>query len=346
MAFPYIFESNFEEGNLTTGWDSETTDTNNNLNVRHYSQLAREDTTAVGAIAPFQGAYCMEIKMGGETAAHQLIEGDLDAADGGTVWARFYLFVGKDVVATADDIFNIFEFNSAAAVERAVSLRITAATGLVEIGIGKVAGTVWATSTLQKGRWYCVEAKEVVATGGTGTGDLFVDGALVASITTLTDIANTTGSLGTKNVLSTTSGHLFFDAFVFDDLQIGPILDRYPETRLLTKTAHLFVGEGEILNVTLLVGAGTNNVLKIYDTDSAYVLGDQNLVAELENLTSSEPPIDLADVPLCVKRGAYVVLSGTNPRALVHIGRAQGYSSHGRVRQHGASRQFTQIATQ
>mgnify|MGYP001562931320 CR=1 FL=1 len=168
----------------------------------------------------------------------------------------------------------------------------------------------------------------------------------MASITTLTDIANTTGSLGTKNVLSTTSGHLFFDSFVFDDLQIGPVLDRYPSTRFLTKSAHVCLGESEVLNLTLLPGAGTDNVLKVYDTDRAYVLGDQNVVAELSNLTASEPPIDLADVPLCVKRGAYVVLSGTNPRALIHVGCSQGYVSHGRVRQLGSKVHPVTVATQ
>lgn len=345
MGFPFIFESNFESG-VTAEWDSETTDTLNRLNIRHYSFLAREDVTTVGAIAPYKGAYCMEILCGGETAAHQLIEGDLDAVDTATVWSRFYLFIGNDFTATADDIFNIFEFNSAAAVERAVSLRITAATQEINLGVGKVAGTVWSDTALERGRWHCIEAKEVVQTAGTGTGDVYLNGSLVASITTLTDIANTTGSLGTKNVLSTTSGHLYFDCFVFDDLQVGMYKDRYPEVQYLSKTAHVCLGQSELLNITLLPGAGTNNILRIFDTDSADILGDANIVAELNNLTASEPPIDLADVPLCVKRGAFIQLSGTNPRALVHIGASQGYVSHGRVRQLGSKRTLTQVATQ
>lgn len=336
MPLPYIHESNFEIG--TTGeWDSETTDTLNRLNVRHYSFLAREDVTKVGPIAPYQGAYCLEIICGGETDAHQLLEGDHDAADTARVFCRFKLFIGNDFTATADDIFNIYEFRSAAAIERAVSLRITAATGAINIGVGKVAGTVWYGEALQRGRWYNVEAEVLISTIGSGTGDVYLDDTDAASITGLTDLAQTTGSLGTNNVLSTTSGHLYFDKLVFDNLSAGLIADRYPEQAWLSKTTHVCLGQSELLNVTLMQGAGTDNSLKIYDTDSA-TTGDSNLVAELYNLTANEPPIDLADVPLNVKRGAYVVLAGTAPRALVHIGRSQGYTSHGRVRQLGAKR--------
>jgi hypothetical protein len=336
MAFPFIFESNFETG-LVTEWDSETTDTLGRLNVRHYTYLARYQVSNVGPIAPWRGAYCLEIDMGGETDAHQLIEGDLNIADTATAFARFYLFIGKDFTGTGDDIFNIFEQNSAAAVERAVSLRITAATNAVDIGVGKVAGTVWSAQPLTRGKWLCVELESTFQAGGTGTGKVYLDGALVAEIDTLTDIAGTTGSLGTKNAASTTSGHLFFDGFVADDLRIGCQVDRYPDVVWVTKTAHICVGDSELLNVTLMQGAGTDNVLSIFDTDRAYIGDEGNKVAKLYNLTASEPPIDLADVPVTVKRGAYVVLSGTSPQAMIHIGRSQGYRSHGRIRQHGVN---------
>lgn len=350
MAWPFVFESNFERG-TTAEWDSETTDTLNRLNIRHYSHLARYSTTLTGGIAPWRGAYCMEILLGGETDAHQLIEGDLNIADTETAWTRFYIFISKDFDATADDIFNIYEFNSAAAVERAVSLRYTAATDVINIGIGKVAGTVWGTQNLERGRWYCVEATATIQTGGTGTGEVFLDGTSAAAITTLTDLAVTTGSLGTKNVAATTSGYLFFDQFVYDDLRIYPHSDRYPDVMQITKSQHICLGESELLNVTLINGNAATNVLKIYDTDEAIVTDDTNIVAHLHNLTALEPPIDLADVPVCVKRGAYVQLAvetadNTQPRALIHIGRSQGYRSHGRVRQHGAVRTKHRLATQ
>lgn len=343
MAFPYIHEANFEAGNFLE-FDSETTDTLNRFNVRHYSYLAREDATKVGPIAPYRGAFCAEIVCGGETDAHQLIEGDHDIADTVSRWVRFALFIGNDFTATADDIFSIYEFRSAAAVERAVGLQITAATGAINLGIGEAAPSVFSTTALERGRWHWIEANAVIQTGGTGTGAVYLNGSLVASISGLTDLACTTGSLGTANVLSTTSGHLYFDLLTFDDAQNGPYADRYPETVMLNKSMHVCLGESDILNVTLLVGSATST-LTIYDTDSAAV-SDDNIKAYLYNLTADEPPIDLADVPLCVKRGAYVVLAGADTQAIIHVGRSQGYTSHGRVRQLGSKRNPHQVATQ
>lgn len=341
MAWPYTFEENFERG--TRGnFDSET-DAEGILNFRHYSFLARHRTDVIGAIAPWRGAFCVEVALGGDANDHTLIEANI-VADTQTAFSRFYFFLAKNFTATADDTFNIFEFQSAAAVEGVVGLRITAATGVVEIGVGKVAPTVFAAQPFTRGRWYAIDVVTVVQTAGTGTTTLFLDDAQVAQVTTITNIALTTTALGIRNALSTTSGHIFYDAVVYDDTgaeatasRIGPMRDRYPETVMVTQSTHLCLGTSELLNVTLLPGAGTNNVLKIFDTDNAYLSDEYNVIAMLYNLTASEPPIDLADVPICVKRGVYVQLAGTNPRALIHIGKSQAWGSHGRVRQLGFS---------
>ncbi|MGH9910750.1 MAG: hypothetical protein ACRD32_08920, partial [Nitrososphaerales archaeon] len=317
-------------------WDSET-DVAGALNVRHYSFLAKQDATIVGPSAPYRGAYCLEINMLGDTADHVLIEGDIDIADTVTRYTRFALFIGKDVTGVTD-IFNIFELQGTAdAVEAAIGLRITTGVSTVEIGIGQIAPAAFATQPLQKGKWYQIELVTLASTTAVGTSDLYVDGTLVQGINTITNTAVLRGVLGTQNTLSTTLGHLFFDQFVFDDTRVGPIATRYPETLWITKSQHVCVGQSDLLNVTLLPGTGTNSVLKIYDTDTATTLDEGNIVAHLFNLTGSEPPIDLADVPVCVRRGAYVELAGTAPRALVHVGCSQGYYSAGRIRQHGSN---------
>jgi hypothetical protein len=343
MSFPFIFDSNFEQG-TNVEWDSET-DVENALNIRHYSRLAGYDTTAIGPIAPYRGAYVAEWDLQADTADHILIEGDIDIADTVTRYSRFYLFLGKDLRATADDTFNLYEVQGTAnAVENAVGLRITAATQKVEIGVGKVAPTVFSANPLVRGKWYCIELVSVIQTNGTGTGTIKVDGVQAAQVTTLTNTAVLRGALGVQDTLTTTLGHIFMDQYVFDDLAIGPYVDRYPESIMVLKSQHICVGDSELLNVTLLPGSGTDSVLKIYDTDVAYTSDETALVASLYNLTASEPPIDLADVPLAVKRGAYVFLSGTAPKALVRIGRSQGYQSVGRIRQHGRHRKPHPIA--
>lgn len=334
MAFPFIFESNFEAGTLAE-WDSET-DVELALNVRHYTYNAREDVAKVGPIAPWRGAFELELNLIGDTADHTVTEGDMNIADTATAWTRFYLFLGRDLRGVTD-IFNIFELQGTAnAVEAAISLRITTNVDTVEIGIGQIAATTFATQPLQKGRWYCIELMTNAETDGSGASELYVDGALVQTISTITNTAVLQGVLGTQNTLSTTLGHIFIDSFVFDDLRIGPQVDRFPDVFWVTKTTHICLGDSELLNVTLMQGAGTDNALVIYDTDRAYTGDEGNKVARLYNLTASEPPIDLADVPVCVKRGAYVVLTGTSPQALIHIGRSQGYRSTGRIRQYGS----------
>lgn len=355
MAWPFLFEENFELGTFGR-FDSET-DTGALLNYRHYSYLAREDVTKVGGIAPWRGAYCVEWNLG-DTNDHILIEADLDVADAATRYSRFYIFLGKDLRATSDDVFSIYELQGTAnAQESVVALSITAATQAVLIGTAQVPGDiVFSGEPLPRGKWICIElATADVIGSATGTSQLFVDGVARAAVThAAVNTVIARGVLGTQDTLSTTTGHVYMDAFVFDDTRIYPHSDRYPDTMWITQSQHICLGYSELLNVTLLPGAEATNTLKIYDTDCANVNDESNVVAQLYNLTISEPPIDLADVPVDVKRGAFVQLAtgtandatGKMPRALVHIGKSQGYRSHGRVRQFGASRTIHNLATQ
>ena len=167
---------------------------------------------------------------------------------------------------------------------------------------------------------------------------LFLDETQVATLTTLTQAAAIgRGVLGTQDTLATTTGTLYFDQFIQDDARLYGIPIRYPEEVYLTKSAHVFVGAGCVENVTLLSGAGTDNVLQIFDTDVDNTLHLGRVKLELKNVTNSEM-VDPAGTPVHVQRGCFVNLTGTNPRAIVKIGWAQGYWSQGRIKQHGAKR--------
>lgn len=330
MAFPYIFESNFEQGS-NAEWDSET-DTGSKLDFPHYSTLAN----VANAPMPYRGAYCMRILMG-DTNDHTLIEGDLDIADAGTAYTRFYLFAASDVTATADDTFNIYELQQAGGTnEMVLGMRITAATNLLEIGIGDaVAPTSFVT--FPRNKWVCVELLATPSTGGSGVLTLFLDESQVATVTTLTQAAAIgRGVLGTQDTLSTTTGGLYFDQFIFDDGRLYGLPIRYPEELYITKTAHVFVGQGTIENVSLLSGSSTDSVLSLYDTDQNNTLHTGRMKLELKGVVASDV-VDPAGVPVNVQRGCYVVLTGTAPRAIIKIGHAQGYYSNGRIRQHGAA---------
>jgi hypothetical protein len=84
MAFPYIFEENFELG--TKGDFDTETDTGSLLDFPHYSTLAN----IKNAPMPYRGAYCARIILG-DTNDHTLTEGAIDIADEGTASVRFYL---------------------------------------------------------------------------------------------------------------------------------------------------------------------------------------------------------------------------------------------------------------
>ncbi len=339
MAFPWLFESNFEQG-TNAEWDSES-DTGGLLDVVHYTTLA----AIPGMGVPFRGAYCMRIACG-DTNDHTVTEGDLDIADTATAWVRFYLFISKDFAATADDIFNIFEWQQAGGtVEAVISLQITAATDVVDIAIADGTEASSGFTELTKGVWHHIEALFTVdVTPGTdGVLTLFVDGGQVQTVTGHNQAAAVgSGTLGTQNTESTTTGTLLFDQFVFDDLQIFPFKRRFPETLMLTKSQHIFVGNGRIDNITLLSGDTSSDALiKVFDTDNADVNDASNIVAELHNTAASEI-VDPAGMPVRVTRGAYVQIGGTvedfGPRALVQIGAANGWGSAGAIRNYAAGR--------
>ena len=317
MAFPFILESNFELG-TNAEWTSES-DTGSLLDFPHYTELAR----IPGLSVPYRGAYCMRVKCSDSNATHMVVSTTIDIADAATAFARWYMYVSPDFTATADDVFNIFEFAQAGGgtVETSIGMRITAATNKLEIGLGDgTATTQYATNDFPRGRWVCVEVKQTVVTGSTtAVITLFVDGAQVS---TKTDAQNAAaigdGQLGTKAVLTTTTGTILFDQFVFDDLRIYPITDQFSRTMLLTKSGHVFVGPGGVDNITLLAGSGIDSVVSLFDTDTGSTLDATNIRLELKGTVASVPT-DPAGVPVHFRRGCFVQLAGTAPRALVQF---------------------------
>lgn len=336
MAFPFVFESNFEQG-TNAEWTSET-DVAGILNYRHYTWLGRYQPDKVGPIAPWRGAYVAEWDLVGDTSDHTLISSSIVIADTTTLWMRMLLFLGKDLTG-ATDVFNIYEHQGTAnAVEAAVGLRITTGAATVEIGIGQTSPTAYATQKLEKGKYYTVELATVVQSGGTGTSDLYVDGSLVASITGITNTAVLRGVLGTQDTLSTTLGHIFVSEVAFDELRIYPHRTRFPVSVQLTKSSHVFVGPGWIDSTALLSSAGT---VVLYDTDTANTHNAEGSI-ELDSTRS----IVGYDGGAYFERGCYAVLGATT-RAEVKVGTSNittqslgpiTYGSVGALRQYAHKR--------
>lgn len=338
MAFPYVFESDFETGTTTgEGWDSET-DTASQLDIAHYKTLANLPWSTC---APFKGAYALRATLAGGTADAFLVEGDINIAAATNNFFRFYLWFSPDFTGTADDTFTIFEGIATATTEFVLGGRIVAATDVINLGIGETAATSFTTLPIERGVWHCVELDVTIDDGGSnnGTVDLYVtrEGEPAATAVAATQVASldqgaiTSGQLGISDHLATTTGTILIDQFVHDDARVYPITRRFDDTVILTKSGHAFVGRGVVDNITLMSGAGTDCVATLYDTNTANTNDATNTTAELKNTANNEL-VDPAGMPVDHVRGAYVQLSGTNPRARLKLKNVAGFGSPSNIR--------------
>lgn len=337
MSFPYISEVNFEDGLATTGggtFDSEV-DTDSKLDIAHYSELARTPEIAM----PYRGAFCMRVDLSGGTADAYLQE-DLDwdmALDETQHW-RFMLWVDPNITMANNDEFAIFKLQSTGPVDEAVIvINFTTANGL-RIGVGETGGTNFLD--LSTNRWHSVELSVTLDDGASddGTLDLRLDGSAATQVASLDQAAIAQGRIGTMDIdAGTTRGVVLFDEILSDDARLFPAEIRFPTTILMTTSGHAFVGHGDIDNISLLSGAATDNVITVFDTDIANTDDAGNILTELKNTANNEL-VDPAGMPVHVRRGCYVNMSGTNPRALLNICKVQAYGSDGAIRNFGHKR--------
>jgi hypothetical protein len=308
MAYPFIFHENFEGGTLG-GFDSES-DTGNLLDIAHYSVLAKDPNS----LMPYRGAYLMRNVLG-DTNDHVVVEGDIDIADAGTSYFRWYMGLSKDFRFTADDTFNVFELQQAGGtVEMSIGFRLTNTTQVIEIGIGDGTAPTSFVPWPARGKWVCVEVLAAVSTIGAGVLTLFLDGAQVATLTSLTHAAAVgRGVLGSQDTVATTLGAIYYDQFVQDDGRIYPFRERFPSAVPILKTQHVFIGPGYIDGAVLSTIATGDETLALYDTDVA-------------NVTDASPVVDLTAVAqtsgsgaIWFQRGCYAVLGGTNPKGIVYL---------------------------
>ena len=336
MTFPFLSQNNFSDGTLGH-FDAET-DTESRLDFPHYVTLAR----VPGLPMPWRGAHCMRVALANDgTPADAYLQetGSWDTAAAGTIFFRFMFYMTSNYVMADADEFAIFQLWSATnTVEGGVYVNYTTANGL-RIGIGETSASSF--KPLTTGVWHCIELKAVIdsGAGNDGTLDGWLDNAAFTQVTTLDQGAITSGVIGVLSQdTGTTAGDVFFDSIIADDTRIGAPVERFSQPLLLTASGHAFMGPGEICDVQLLSGAATDNVLQIYDTDTAYTTDPSNIVLELKNTANSQA-VDISDMGRMVKRGCYVLLSGTNPRAMISFKNA--YQDYGPLRAYALRRSPT-----
>lgn len=340
MAFPYVFESNFERGD-NSDWDSEN-DNENIIDFPHYTELARFGLT------PYSGAYCMRAVMAASgTADAVVIEGDLNVAVGATRQVSFWCYLGSDLLDnTVVDVINIFELQSASNnIETRVGINVPVG-GPLNFRLSVAAGSNNGAA-LEADHWYLLEIDVTLDSGGSNDGTLTLyvtrDDQPISSssnylaIDTLDQDEVLRGVLGIQNRKDTTSGTVLFDDFVFDEgSRTQREIHRWSKTRRLTQSGHIFVGPGKIDNVTLVTRGTGDQSLRLWDTDRARVPVFGSPLVEMHQVgTTDSEIIDPAGVPIRVSKGAYIEMTGSDPSAIMEVSWASAWGSPSNVVRHG-----------
>jgi hypothetical protein len=335
MAFPFLSEFNGELG--TNGHFDSEVDTDNKLDVMHYSDMAR----IPGLPAPWHGAFALVSNLSkGVNTAYLQEDTSWDLSASGTIFFRFFLYLSRDLTMATTDEFILLNLQSAGPIDEAVIVINYTTTNGFRIGIGETAGTSFLPISL--GTWHCVEAKMVIDSGvpNDGTIDLWLDGSAATQVTALDQAAIIQGRFGTMGIdAGTTKGFVVMDDLIADEARLFPVSlsHRWTLNQLFTASGHAFVGPGRIDNLAGYAGAATDLVVTLFDTDTGDATEASRAVAELKNVSNNES-VDKAAPPFEFRRGCFVQLAGTTPRAQLMIGRATAYGSDGRVRQFGFDR--------
>lgn len=323
-SFPFEFEANFEVGNATE-WDNGITGTQ--VAVRDYKYLAKNRKWGV----PFRGAYALQASFGVNTDSY-VESTDIAITSGSTEHIRFMFYIGEDVSATTTTEVALFQTTPAVA---AVGLRIESG-GDIKFGVRSNTDALTTSPiVLEKGKWYTAELYVDTTNTNTCTARLPELGIILTTANDVATGAVTNGQLGVIGIgagsLAVITGTLTLDEFANDSARVYGFASRFNYQQQVTKTSHLFVGPGTIDAVQLLAGAGTDCELSIYDTDSADTT-NLNLVHRQTNNTSAETTNYNGRSCVTLHRGAYITLSGTDPQAIITIGRAASYGSEANLR--------------
>lgn len=353
-----LFQDNFERGSdglADAGrFDSET-DTANQLDIPHYTTLAR----TTGLPMPYSGAYCLRAALTGGNADAFVTEVDINQANGETWWFKWNMWINPTFAtdSTADDIFTVFETQGAGnVVTFAVGFRYTDSSGLLEMGAGELTPTSFSGQPAPLGEWFTVEVGARTDTDSTdGTIDVYitVDGQQPSStanvsVASIQNIAGTHGVLGIQDHETTTLGTLLFDNFMMDTLRMFPTKDRFATTVRMTQSGHVFLGPGRVEKIVMIGGTAADNVVELFDSDTSEIY-ISNKKTQIVNLTAADV-LEGLGTPFEVIRGLYyhdsdgtnvpgTLASPTSPaETMITISRAPNWFSDGNIRRLGLKR--------
>lgn len=340
MAFPYSWESGFEEASVGASKIFQTeTDTANKLSIAHYTDLARH------RLMTHSGAYALMVDnpVGDATDAFVSRSSSLDMAPGVTRFIRWYLWLGENFAMGSGDgmvMMNIIAPSGAGTIAAAVGLRAKADNRIyawvarnnsgpdhlqeMAIGTNEPPYTDDVPETELGGRksalmkWYHFELRVVFDNANnTGTLTLWVNDTQVGNpITGL--------QMGTANEVM--FGYRQFQGapigeYVIDDIKVDnarifmdrPDIEQITNKHITKAEDHPLVGYGSF--TIALTGVGTDAVLELYDTDG---VPDSLVPIDIIRNTAVNERVDVSR-HYNVNFGLYTILSGTSAQAFVDI---------------------------
>ncbi len=316
MAFPYLFEENFDDGTLGN-FNSET-DSSSILDYPHYAELARAGQ------APWQGAHVMRGRMAANAVGYVTELDGFDTAGAGTIHIWFTVLIGADVAIAASGVVVLFALDSAGPVAEA-SLVLKNNAGQYQLAFGETGATRTLDITPNNKKWYEIEMSCLIDNAGANDGTItgYIDGAPVgAVIGTLDQGAITQARMG---IISGTAagdrGTILFGGVIADDARIYPRRQkRFSNDKWVTRDMNAFVGQGMLDGVSI-TSTDVNGVLNVYDTDIYEATGVNFSRAPLiytRNITANDQSPGMT-TPVRFEKGCYVQLAGANPQAFLSL---------------------------
>jgi len=346
------FADAFESGDFS-GWDISEVDVSSVLSVDHYSTLAQH------GFAPYSGAYCMHVNYSAATNNAYIGDSAIACADGETIWVRFNMYIDSRVAtdSTVTDAVKILDFQSAASASIvSFGMNINASTDSIFWQVtDETTGTTSDTLAAELDTWNTIEIKLNIQTAAaTGEIELYVtpEGKEPSSSVTIQSTLNqataavTKGLFGITGIAATTRGQVLFDNFYQSGpsgspARIYPDKDRFAVTRTVTRSGHVFLGQGTVEQVQVTDGGSGASAIEIYDTDTSQTFIDSKRLALFAATAGSTE--SSGDSPFDVVRGCYAVVTdgGSGVEATVRISRAPNWFSNANIVQLGRRRNLS-----
>ena len=316
MAFPWLKADGFETGNTTF-----TATSGSLLSFPHYTELARQ------GMAPYRGAYCARIRLAGGTTSQYVREDTaFDLSASGSLFVRWYFYLGKDLVMATNDKFSMFEAESTLDTTTEVAAGVLYDGTNYSFWINETqAAASPSTFTLGSGsaalgKWYSAEVKMVIDSGAPndGTIDAWINDTALTQVASLNQAAIVDAKIGVIGPDAGTSGTILIDDVFADDGQIyrNKYQYRHINAHITQVNDHPIIGPGRFSVAITDTNAGST--ISLYDSDGVPTNLAPFAVMTVVTAKDYTPGHDVFEV----QNGLYTVLTGTAPQAFISIERA------------------------